>query len=454
MRSRALGLERGLLRSLGVAGFAGVLRALAFASVGCTASNEVAEPPPAPVVPPPPPTVGASAPVAPPLSSAPVLPLEPAAPPVAVPAAPTGPLSRFFAALGALERRERTDHVRMMWIGDSHAAADYWSGAVRSTLQTRFGKAGPGYVYLGYKGYRHDGVTLDVAGKWAMYPKGPATSKPTGDGAFGLGGVLLRGFADAPRVTMTLGDVDPQAHLVWDLCYKLGASSDEVTVSLGNGPRQVLRQAPGDTSTALRRLPLTSVGPAALQVTPTAGRPQLCGVVVETDPVNGPGLVLDMLGINGARYGTVLAWNEEHWAAEVARRKPELVLLEFGTNEASDPNTRPQVFGRQLEQVVARIRRALPEADCGIVAPTDRADTEERMGPIRDALRDSARTAGCWFFDTYQAMGGRGGAKRWREEVPPRVASDGIHLTNKGYRELGQALAGALMRGYAGENKP
>ena len=437
-------------RALGVLGGVGATLVLA-ALAGCTASNDVAEPPPAPVTPPPPPEASA---VAPPLVTDPVLPLE-AEPAIAVPAAPTGPLSRFFAALGSLERRERTDHVRMMWIGDSHAAADYWSGAVRSTLQTRFGKAGPGYVYLGYKGYRHDGVTLDVAGKWGMYPKGPATSKPTGDGAFGLGGVLLRGFADAPRVTMTLGDiVDPQAHLVWDLCYKLGAASDELTVSLGNGPRQVLRQSAGDASTALRRLALTSVGPAALQVTPTAGRPQLCGVVVETDPVNGPGLVLDMLGINGARFGTVLAWNEQHWAEEVARRKPELVLLEFGTNEASDPNTRPQVFGRQLEQVVARIRRALPEADCGIVAPTDRADTEERMGPIRDALRDSARNAGCWFFDTYQAMGGRGAAKRWRDEVPPRVASDGIHLTNKGYRELGQALAGALLRGYAGEPKP
>ncbi|MEJ7735277.1 MAG: hypothetical protein WKG00_39590, partial [Polyangiaceae bacterium] len=140
----------------------------ALGGAGCTASNDVAEPPPAPVTPPPPPPP--SSPVAPPLTTDAVLPLE-AEPAIAVPAAPTGPLSRFFAALGSLERRERTDHVRMMWIGDSHAAADYWSGAVRSTLQTRFGKAGPGYVYLGYKGYRHDGVTLDVAGKWACPPR-------------------------------------------------------------------------------------------------------------------------------------------------------------------------------------------------------------------------------------------------------------------------------------------
>ena len=52
-------------------------------------------------------------------------------------------------------------------------------------------------------------------------------------------------------------------------------------------------------------------------------------MVVETDPAQGPGVVLDNLGINGARYGTALAWNEQAWAEAVKRRPPpELFVFE------------------------------------------------------------------------------------------------------------------------------
>jgi lysophospholipase L1-like esterase len=65
---------------------------------------------------------------------------------------------------------------------------------------------------------------------------------------------------------------------------------------------------------------------------------------------------------------------------------------------------------------------------------------------MRDALRASATASGCWFFDSYEAMGGQGAARRWRDENPPRAAKDGIHLTAKGYRDLGSMLSEALLR--------
>jgi (p)ppGpp synthase/HD superfamily hydrolase len=43
--------------------------------------------------------------------------------------------------------------------------------------------------------------------------------------------------------------------------------------------------------------------------------------------------VLDQLGFNGARFGTPLAWDEATWSKELARRPPDLVILEYGGNE-------------------------------------------------------------------------------------------------------------------------
>ncbi|HKX39416.1 MAG TPA: hypothetical protein VJN20_12230, partial [Burkholderiales bacterium] len=61
-----------------------------------------------------------------------------------------GPLANFYDALSALDRGERKEHVRIAWLGDSHAQADFWTGYLRRALQKRFGNGGPGFVHLGY----------------------------------------------------------------------------------------------------------------------------------------------------------------------------------------------------------------------------------------------------------------------------------------------------------------
>src|SRR5262249_10915114 len=152
---------------------------------------------------------------------------------------------------------------------------------------------------------------------------------------------------------------------------------DELSVNVTGGPSKVLRATRAEPPGAIRHLEVTSdVTGATLQVTPTAGRPELCGLVVETDPAAAPGVVLDTLGVNGAKIATLLAWDEAAWAAELARRDPDLVIFQYGTNEAQDIDTKPSVFTNSLAKAIARLHRAKPDADCLVVGPTDRADRE------------------------------------------------------------------------------
>ena len=87
---------------------------------------------------------------------------------------------------------------------------------------------------------------------------------------------------------------------------------------------------------------------------------------------------------------TPLAWEEASWSAELTRRAPSLLVLEFGTNESGDINVKPRAYADHLAKVMARARRALPDVDCVVVAPTDRADTAERTPLVRDALQQAA----------------------------------------------------------------
>ena len=106
-------------------------------------------------------------------------------------------------------------------------------------------------------------------------------------------------------------------------------------------------------------------------------------------------------------------------------------------------------YTTHLTDVMARVRAASPRSDCLVLAPTDRADTLERTPLVRDALQQAARAAGCGFWDTYATMGGKGSILAWRAEMPPRAAADGVHLSMRGYRDLGDKLAADVLAGYA-----
>lgn len=358
-------------------------------------------------------------------------------------------LATFYSALRELSSGARKKHVRVLWLGDSHGAADFWSGNLRTDLQKRFGNGGPGFVHLGYRDYRHDGVKTSIGGKWRMRPGNPATRSVTGDGIFGLGGILFVASADAPRGTVTITEPTAPAKMTWDLCYRMSSPEDELRVSLTGRPDTVLKATDAEPAGLVRHVVLTSDTPGAtFGAAVTAGTPELCGLVAEGDPQAQAGVVLDTLGINGARFSTPLAWNEASWAAELSRRDPDLVVLEYGTNELSDWPLKTTSFTEPLRELMARIRRVRPDVDCVVLAPTDRADAEDRVPIGRDAVREGALESGCAFWDTYTVMGGKGAIRSWQSEKPPKAAKDGIHLAWRGYRELGTKLAEDLMRGY------
>ena len=100
------------------------------------------------------------------------------------------------------------------------------------------------------------------------------------------------------------------------------------------------------------------------------------------------------------------------------------------------------------ERPMDGVRRAAPTTDCVVLSLTDRVDTAARNAAVRDAQREGARRARCAFWDTYNVMGGFGSFVRWRGGTQPLASPDGVHLTTRGYRELGKKLGDDLLKGY------
>jgi lysophospholipase L1-like esterase len=296
-----------------------------------------------------------------------------------------------------------------------------------------------------------------------MRPKKPVGVKRQDDGVFGLGGLLLSGVKDDPAVDLKLAKGFRPRALSGDLCYRLAAAEDRLSLEPSGAsklsePLSVRAPAAGEESGLSHHTFTVQVpGDAAaneagelplFRVTPT-GSAALCGVVLETpvDASSRAGVVIDTLAINGARYGTMLAWDEAAWVAEAKRRAPDLVILELGTNEAGDGEPATRQIEKQVEELAARARKANPEVDCVVVTPTDRSDAEGRVEKVRAAVMRGAEHAGCEVFDVWTFLGGKGAMAKRREEKDGTVQKDGIHLTIAGYKTLALPLLETLLRG-------
>ncbi|HVJ16338.1 MAG TPA: GDSL-type esterase/lipase family protein, partial [Polyangiaceae bacterium] len=235
----------------------------------------------------------------------------------------------------------------------------------------------------------------------------------------------------------------------WQVLYALDANA-KLKIKAGQNQELVTPDSPAQTvpGSSIRRIAFETGVRDGLYLSAQAGRAKLFGVIVEGVE---PGVVLDTLGIDGARVATPLAWDRDAFVAEVAARKPDLAVMAYGTNEAFDGG-RVDPYLAQFSELVARLRRGQPQIECVIVAPPDAGTPDggspARLVDIERVQRDAARQLGCGFFSLRLFMGGDGSYWRWLREDPPLARPDRFHFTPRGYEKMGQALAQAVLEAY------
>ena len=352
-------------------------------------------------------------------------------------------LGGFYAALAELSKGQRKDHVRVLWLGDSHTAADYLTHAVRRELQRRFGAGGPGFVRVGLGSYRHAGLKVSRDGPWSIEPVPPPRRSRQDDGVFGLGGLRAVGDASA-HARLELTGEGREGAARFEVLYT-APPPGKLELKLG----EQRKLATGDPSPpAIDRFTLDGDAKLPLDLTVLGGTVRVFGVIVESDK---PGVVLDTAGIDGARVATALAWDRQAFADEVAARKPDLAVIAYGTNEAFDAGNVDRYAG-ELGELVDRLRLGRPGLDCVILGPPDAGaptgGSPPRLAEIERVQRESAKKLGCGYYSLRAFMGGAGSYWQWVRENPPLARPDRLHYSPKGYEKLGEGFAAALLAAY------
>lgn len=383
-------------------------------------------------------------------------------------------LGQFYKALQGLESGRRSSPVTILHLGDSHIAADRFSGDLRQLLQRRFGNAGRGLVMPGNPfGYSHSrGLKIKNQGNWKI-----SNSQRGHPGPYGITGV---------RLTSS----DPQSSLILQTS---GRAFDHAEATLLTGPGMGSARIETDRERRTINLSAARTGlkrvrfkrrSSSLRIRPAGEAP--VSLLSWSVGNNRPGIRYINLGIPGASMLTTRRWSRKLYADEVRRLRPDLIILAYGTNEGFNDRLNLDAYQRYYRQFAARLRDAAPRAAFLIIGPPDGArlprfadrqsagckslSRQERrsytaglsaktqrlarwhappnLAAVRSTLKRIAKRIKARFWDWSKVMGSNCGIHKWANSNPKKAVSDHVHLTSLGARTSAKILYNDLMNRY------
>ncbi len=356
-----------------------------------------------------------------------------------------GALAPVFEQLMRLSSGQTRDAVHILHFGDSHTAADEWTGALREMLQQRFGDGGSGFSVAGhpFAGYRRFDAKSSASPFWTS--AGLRTGR--GDGWFGLGGISVETTRLGQFVTLN-ADCDRV-----EIDYLQQPEGGRLGLYDGDAPIEQFSTA-GEWGAGFVTIE-TPGGPHHFVLRTLDSKPvRLFGWVADRDA----GATYEALGINGAEAALMLKWNAEMLATYLQRRNPGLIVLAYGTNEASDPAWDAASYRASYSTLLEKIRAAAPAASILAIGPGDRWGRTRGAWKlvagidwVISAQRAACKANGCAFWDLRARMGGAGSMRDWT--TAGLGQADRVHFTGTGYRRIAAALYEDLMREYAAYQK-
>jgi LysM repeat protein len=155
------------------------------------------------------------------------------------------------------------------------------------------------------------------------------------------------------------------------------------------------------------------------------------------------GLVLHCLGVGGSQFRSLLA--EKLFDVDMASVKPDLAILDFGTNDHIYNNALPPDMESVITKSIARVRAAAPKCVVLLTTTQDMNRKGQNITSGRDysaLIRKVAKDQNCAYYDWYWVSGGPKRMTLW--ENYGLAQGDNIHLTIKGYTLKGELLGSAF----------
>lgn len=369
--------------------------------------------------------------------------------PVAAGQEPYAPLG---GVLRAVQRQRGEQRGLVMLIGDSHTAGPFLVERLRENFQARFGSAGLGRMPPGraQRYFNPTAFRVEQRGEWVAQN----ALRSTNPGPFGLTGYRLTGGRAGDSITLRMAGNEGFDRVQIAVMAGPDSGSFRLRVDGTSGPvpriggaQRQFRRIQLDVPRNSRELTLELAGD---------GPVELLGWGVER---RARGLMVEGFGIIGATLGSLDNRDRQILLEELAAMPPALLILEFGTNEATDRDFDAEAYRAALIRWLRTLRTALPRSGIMLMGPADSGRPQGRgsgcagitplpaLRQVQVIQREVARAESCGHFDwSSEVTRNPCRVPALARDVPPLMQRDLVHFTAEGYRFTADRLFNHIMR--------
>lgn len=326
-----------------------------------------------------------------------------------------------------IKNKKSNQVVNITQIGDSHTAADFFTGEFRTLMQKKYGNAGIGWIPpVAIKGQNHVAVSWNTK-NWEVL-----NSRTMSNPDFPIGGFIAVPTKDSATIKITPKTATNSDWQV-KLTFKKTKNTDNTLsiydvndkkINLTDSPKINVWQ----TSSIISKLPIVIKGQHNVE---------LAGIWLTRNKQSG--VVVSAIASNGAKQTIWQKWGA-NWLKQLASSNSDLVIIEYGTNESFDETLDADAYRQNLISSIRQIRKSLPGAAILLMSPPDTMvnenDYPKSFKTVMDIQKQVAKSEKTLFWNWQLAMGGENAVKKWRQQGLARP--DLVHQTLKGYKKSAQ----------------
>jgi len=336
----------------------------------------------------------------------------------------------------------KTKGFSIVHFGDSHIQAEGPTSVTRKNLQDKYGDAGRGmmFAYSAANTYTSVQYSTSHSGNWTYAKSFQASPKLP----IGVSGMTVNTIEKNASLTFKLKYPSPnykKLKLFIDIDstsfdFNLITNKDTFFIKTSdyftNSKPYIELNIPSNTSIITMQV---------VQNKATQGHFEFYGMSLESTNFNG--VIYHSVGVGASQFGSLLI--EQLLENQLPALKPNLLILDFGTNNYLYDNQVKPELGPQIEQIIHDLRKYAPKA---MILLTSTQDLYFKSNPVtagiefRNLVDSLAKKNNCFFWDWYAVAGGKKSLTKWRDAG--YAQTDLVHLTNKGYELKGQLFFEAI----------
>lgn len=347
-------------------------------------------------------------------------------------------ISNFYDALN----NSKKNKVSVIHFGDSHIQSEIPTNETRNLLQKKYGNGGRGIVfpYSTAKTYSSIHYSSKHTGNWT-YAK---SNKLTKELPKGLMGISSKTNDTSASFTIIFNSKIPSNNLTFNLyCETDSLSYDVIVETDGNSiPVDVYKNSENNGVVTFSVPSISNT--ITFHCLKTSGsQKQFILHGFEILNSENKGLILYSSGVGGAKFNSLL--NIENLNKQLKFISPDLVILDFGTNDFLYSDTIKQSLESEIKNVIASVRKSSPLISIILCTTQDLYYKQKNLNATEEyvkLIKKIAKETESAYWDWYTISGGKESLKTWLNQGLAKT--DMIHLTNIGYRIKGKLLFEAI----------